>query len=131
MTINFQVSDVIPAAPDIIFNAWLSSEEHTKMTGSRARVSSKAGEGFEAWDGYIQGTNIELDPPRRILQHWRTSEFADTEEDSLLEVFFESEGAGTRITITHSELPDHGMQYRQGWIDAYFTPMKAYFMQKT
>jgi activator of HSP90 ATPase len=130
MTVEFQLSDVIPATPDVLYNAWLSSEEHSKMTGSKAHVSSKAGEGFEAWDGYIQGTNIELEPHRRILQHWRTSEFADTEADSLLEVVFETEGDGTRITIIHSELPDHGMQYRQGWIDAYFTPMKVYFRQK-
>jgi uncharacterized protein YndB with AHSA1/START domain len=130
MAIEFKVSDLIPATPEAIYNAWLSSDEHSKMTGSMANVSSRAGEGFEAWDGYIQGTNIELKSPNRILQRWRTSEFSETEVDSLLEIVFKPEGNGTRVTIWHSELPDHGMQYQQGWIDAYFSPMKEYFGEK-
>lgn len=131
MGIEFEVSEVIPAIPEIVYNAWLSSEEHSRMTGSPARVSAKVGEPFEAWDGYIQGKNLELEPPRRILQLWRTSEFKNSDKDSRLEILFVSEGDGTRVTIRHSELPDHGMQYRQGWIDAYFVPMMAYFGEKS
>ena len=127
MSIEFEVSDVIPAAPEIIYAAWLDSDEHSKMTGSEAAVSDKVGAAFEAWDGYIQGTNLELEPPNRILQQWRTAEFGDDEPDSRLEIRLESEGDGTRVTIRHSELPEHGMQYQQGWIDSYFTPMKLYF----
>ena len=91
MSIAFEISDNIPASPTTLYHAWLDSEEHSKMTGSRAQVSSQLGGTFEAWDGYIQGTNLELEPGQRILQHWRTSEFSDEEEDSLLEVLFEPE----------------------------------------
>lgn len=73
--IQFEVSEVIPVNPAIVYPAWLNSEEHTLMTGAFATVSAMIGEPFEAWDGYIQGMNLELDPPRRILQTWRTSEF--------------------------------------------------------
>jgi activator of HSP90 ATPase len=131
MSIEFEVSDVIPASPDELYAAWLTSDEHSKMTGSPARVSDKIGEAFEAWDGYIQGKNLELEPPRRILQHWRTSEFEDSDQDSLLEILFESTEKGSRVTIRHSELPEHGMQYRQGWIDAYFIPMNKYFGERS
>jgi uncharacterized protein YndB with AHSA1/START domain len=127
MTVEFEVSDLIPAPPEVIYYAWLDSEEHSRMTGSDARITSKDGEKFQAWDGYIDGSNVSLEPHHRIVQRWRTSEFSDEEGDSLLEIILESEGDGTRITIRHSELPEHGMQYKQGWIDAYFTPMKAYY----
>ena len=130
MSIEFEISDLIPAPPDVIYDAWLNSEEHTSMTGGRAKVSAKIGEMFEAWDGYIQGKNLELESPGRILQQWRTTEFENSEQDSQLEVLLIPEGQGTRITIRHSGLPDHGMQYRQGWIDAYFLPMKEYFNRK-
>ena len=43
------------------------------------------------------------------------------------EILFAPEEDGTRVTIRHSNLPDHGMQYRQGWNDAYLNPMKVYF----
>ena len=127
MSIQFEVSDIIPAHPEVIYHAWLDSEQHAKMTGGGAKVSTEVGETFEAWDGYIQGANLELESPSRILQLWRTTEFSEDEPDSKLEITLKSEGTGTKITIRHSGLPDHGMQYKQGWVDNYFTPMKEYF----
>ncbi len=131
MSVEFEVSDVIPASLDQVYAAWLDSEEHSAMTGSPARVSAKVGGKFEAWNGYIRGKNLELEPSSRILQLWRTSEFKDSDEDSLLEVLFESAEYGTKIRILHTQLPEHGMQYQQGWRDAYLTPMKAYFDTKS
>jgi uncharacterized protein YndB with AHSA1/START domain len=131
MKVEFEVSDIIPATPDQVYAAWLDSNEHSEMTGSPARISSVVGDKFSAWDGYIHGTNLELEPSIRILQLWRTSEFEDSVEDSLLEILFESVEYGTFILIRHTKLPEHGMQYQQGWRDAYFTPMKAYFETKS
>ena len=127
MSIEFEISGVIPATPDAVYAAWLNSDGHAKMTGSPAVASREVGAAFAAWDGYIQGRNLELEPPRRLLQSWRTSEFEESDEDSLLEVLLERVANGTRVTIRHSRLPDHGMQYKQGWVDAYLTPMVAYF----
>ena len=130
MSIQFEISDVIPATPEEVYHAWLNSEEHGDMTGGSAQVSDIVGEPFESWDGYIQGKNLELESPKRILQSWRTSEFEDSEGDSLLEILFKPEGKETRVIIHHSNLPKHGMQYKQGWVDSYFIPMKEYFSAK-
>ena len=127
MSINFEVSYLIPSTLEIIYEAWLNSKKHSDMTGGIAEVSAVEGESFQAWDGYIQGKNLELAPPHRILQHWRTKDFTDLDPDSLLEINFKKEGESTRIIIHHSMLPDHGMQYQQGWIDSYFIPMQKYF----
>ena len=130
MAIEFEVSGTIPATPDLVYEAWLDSEKHTGMTGGEALVSNMVGDAFHAWDGYIEGVNLELDPGKRILQKWRTSEFEESDEDSLLEILFETVEEQTRLTIRHSKLPDHGMQYKQGWVDAYFTPMQEYFKKQ-
>ena len=130
MSVEFEISDVIPSTPDSVYLAWLDSDEHTRMTGDKARVSAVAGEPFKAWGGYIQGRNLELETGKRILQSWRTSDFEDSEPDSILEILLKPEGSGTRVTIRHSNVPPHGMQYQQGWIDSYFTPMKEYFGKK-
>ncbi len=97
------------------------------MTGGKAKVSKKVGDSFTTWDGYISGTNLILDRKKRIVQNWRTSEFDENEASSQLEVLFKKVKNGTEITIIHSNLPDHGAQYQQGWVDNYFTPMKEYF----
>lgn len=127
MKINFEVSSVINASQNQIFDAWLDSDQHSAMTGGKAVVTKTPGESFVAWDGYIEGRNIELESGTRILQHWRTSEFEDSDNDSLLEVLLEAHDNGTVVTIRHSNLPEHGMQYKQGWVDNYFDPMKEYF----
>lgn len=124
---EFEISATIPAKPDEVYKAWLDSKSHSKMTGSKAKVSDKIGGGFTAWDGYISGTNLELKPGKKIVQSWRTSEFAGSEEDSRLEITLAPAQGGTKLTLRHSNLPAHGEQYRQGWVDSYFEPMKEYF----
>ena len=127
MKVDFEITAFIPTSPERIYNAWLNSDGHTGMTGSPAVVSDGIGDQFEAYDEYIVGKNLELEPKTRILQSWRTTEFRDSDEDSLLEILLEAKGEGSLLTIRHSGLPDHGMQYRQGWVDAYFAPMEEYF----
>lgn len=98
------------------------------MTGSPAEGSPIVGAKFTAWDGYIWGENKELEPPYRIVQSWRTSEFPPDSPDSQLKIQLQEMQAGTRLTLKHSEIP-HGQaeMYRQGWQEFYFEPMSAYF----
>ncbi len=130
MALRFQVSTFIPAPPETVYKAWLTSKSHAAMTGGAANGESHEGGGFTAWDGYIWGRNLELEPGARIVQAWRTSEFTETEPDSRLEILFKPKKGGTTVTIKHSGLPAHGLQYRQGWIDSYYEPMKQYFASR-
>lgn len=127
MSIQFEVIAQIPGLPERLYHAWLDSAEHSAMTGSPAEVSNEVGTAFSAWDGYISGVNLALEPGRRIEQSWRTTEFTPDDEDSILEVIFEPDGEQTQITLRHSNLPAHGLQYQQGWVEAYFEPMQSYF----
>lgn len=130
MAIEFVVSTLLPASPKEIYDSWLSSEGHSKMTGSPATVSNKVGGEFDAWDGYIHGKNLELVSGKRIVQAWRTSEFSDDEPDSRIEITLKPAGKQTKLTLQHTGLPAHGGQYEQGWVDSYFTPMKEYFSSR-
>lgn len=125
--ISFEISAVIPATPKEIYGAWLDSKQHGLMTGASAKISGKVGGRFEGWDGYITGKNLKLETGKRIVQAWRTSEFSEDDEDSKLEIGFAKAAVGTKVTIIHGNLPAHGMQYKQGWVDSYFEPMKDYF----
>jgi len=118
----------LPGTPQEIYDAWMTDDGHGGMTGSPAKVEPRVGGPFSAWDGYIVGKTLELDPARRIVQAWRTSEFPDDAPDSRLEIKLEARNGGTRLTLIHSELPEDQVEsYRQGWDESYFQPMKAYF----
>ena len=124
---EFTLTVKIKATVKEIYTTWLSSEGHTKMTGGTASISDKISDSFNAWDGYIEGANIELNPYRRIVQSWRTSDFKEEEKDSQIEVLLKELNGETQITLIHTNLPEHGEQYRKGWDDHYFSPMKLYF----
>lgn len=75
----------------------------------------------------IWGKNLEIETDKRILQNWRTSEFSDDEKNSILELLFTEVKGATEITLIHTNLPEYGEQYKQGWEDHYFSPMREYF----
>jgi uncharacterized protein YndB with AHSA1/START domain len=130
MTETIEVSDVLPGEPHRIYHAWLDSEAHSAFTGAQAAIDPRVGGQHAAWDGYIAGQILSLEPDQRIVQSWRTTEFPDGSPDSRLEVVLAPEEGGTRVTLLHSDIPDgQGEQYRQGWIDHYFEPLKRYLSQ--
>ena len=125
-----RLSTVIPATPQMVYLAWLDGAQHAAFTGGTgaAKIDPNPGGKFTLHDGYITGKLISLDFGRRIVQSWRTTDFAKTDADSRLEVHLEAVFGGTRITILHSNLPNGSSdKYRQGWLEFYFTPMKNFF----
>ena len=107
MSETIEVSRVIPARPERVFNAWLDASEHSLMTGGEAATVNPDGS-FTAYDGYISGRTLDTAPHSRIVQTWRSTEFPDGAADSRLEVLLEPEGEGTKVTLKHSDL--HGGQ---------------------
>jgi activator of HSP90 ATPase len=125
---EFKLQVTLPASPEDIYQAWLSTDGHSAMTGSPAEVEPGGMGAFKAWDGYIWGKTLEAEPHERILLAWRTSEFPEGSPDSKVEIQLKAIQNGTELTLVHSGIPDgQGQSYQQGWQDFYFTPMLAYF----
>ncbi|HLE23060.1 MAG TPA: SRPBCC domain-containing protein [Anaerolineales bacterium] len=130
MSDRFEISTTLPAKVEAVYRGWLDPVEHAAFVGGAAAIAPGVGGAYDIWDGYITGRTLELDPPRRIVQSWRTTEFPEGSPDSHLEVRLEPDGSATRLTLVHSEIPDgQGPQYEEGWKEHYFTPMKAYFSE--
>jgi activator of HSP90 ATPase len=125
---EFTLTVKIEVGAEDIYHAWLTSDGHSAMTGSPAKVDGRAGGDFTAWDGYIWGTFLELEKDRKIVQSWRTSEFPEQAQDSRVEILLEEKGGETKITLVHTDIPEgQAESYKQGWEDFYFKPMKEYF----
>ena len=124
---EFTVKTNIKATAKQIYKAWLSTQGHTKMTGGNAFVSDKMGDKFTAWDGYINGENLVLEPYSKIVQSWRSSNFEDQEGDSQIEILLSENGKETTVSLKHTNVPESGEHYIKGWDEHYFQPMKKYF----
>lgn len=125
---KFKITTTLPAKPEAVYHAWLSSKGHTAMTGGEAICTKRIGSTFTAWDDYIRGKNLELKPNAYIKQSWRTVEFKADQPDSIVEIFLEPKGNGQcKLTLIHTGLTPADLKYKQGWVDSYFEPMKVYF----
>jgi uncharacterized protein YndB with AHSA1/START domain len=127
MAYEFTIADVLPATPQAVYEAWMSDDGHTEMTGGTAEIDPRVGGEFTAWDGYITGRTLALEPGRRIVQAWRSSDFEAADPDSQIEVLLVAVPEGTEITLRHTAIPDGQSGYAQGWRDNYFDPMRDYF----
>ncbi|MFZ5553294.1 MAG: SRPBCC domain-containing protein [Bacteroidota bacterium] len=120
----------LPVQAEKIYNAWLSSKTHSEFTGGEAKISGKVNSKFTAWDGYITGKIIALEKNKKITQTWRTTEFPDDAEDSVLEVKLKPVKKGTKLILIHTHLPKGGKKkYTAGWKEYYFEPMAGYFSE--
>lgn len=125
---NIKLVDTFKVDPQTLYRDWLSSLTHSAFTNSPAEIDPKLGGKFTAWNGYICGITEELNPGKRIIQTWRTTEFPLEDPDSRLELIFEPSNDGTKLTLIHSDIPDGQADGNEsGWINFYFKPMKEYY----
>jgi activator of HSP90 ATPase len=125
---QIKISAIFPVTAKRLYDAWLNSTLHSDFTGGKAKIDGKIGGKFKAWDGYITGSNLTLQPYGRIVQMWRTKEFPKSAPDSRLEILFEKHNSGTKITLIHTHIPaGDEKKYEKGWKEHYFKPMKKFF----
>ena len=125
---HLNLSLSLPVKPEVIYNSWIDSTTHRDFTGGNAAIDPRNGGSFSAWDGYITGILLKLEPYRRIIQSWRTTDFHPLDPSSTLEIILEEDENGTLVTLNHTDIPaGQSPQYEQGWKEYYFEPMLGYF----
>jgi uncharacterized protein YndB with AHSA1/START domain len=129
MTNSLHLKTTIPAATiQQVYEAWMDSRKHADFTGDQADIQPEVGGSFTIGGGYITGQNLELEPYRRIVQAWRTTEFPDAAPDSWLEVILEDTPEGCSLILNQKNLPEDQVDsYRDGWQEYYFEPLQKYF----
>ena len=116
------------SSPEDVYRALLSSKEHTEFTGSKAKCSARVGGSFTAWDKYVSGENIELVAGKKIVQEWKTSEWPEGYEPSILKISLKKKDGGTQLSMIQSRVPASQVdQYDKGWYESYWEPLKRYF----
>jgi activator of HSP90 ATPase len=116
--------------PKKVFNAFLSSKEHSAFTGAKASIKPAKGSRFTAWDGYIWGKNTSIVPNKKIVQEWTCSDFPEGHMSTITLTLSPVKG-GTKLEFVHNDVPKENMaSIKQGWYDNYWDLMKKYFAQK-
>jgi activator of HSP90 ATPase len=120
-------SIILPAPAEKLYEMFLSSKHHTALTGAPAKISSRAGSSFTAFNGELWGKTICSVKPNLIIQSWRSSSFKDKEPDSTLIISFIPQGKNGKIDLIHLDVPDYDYDgVKEGWDHFYFIPWRKY-----
>jgi activator of HSP90 ATPase len=121
-TIRQQVT--FKASPHEVYELLMDEKKHGQFSRSKTTISRKVGGKISSGDGYIEGTNLELVPDKKVVQSWRDTDWPEGQY-SKATWEFTPVASGTRMIFTQSGVPDD--QYEataQGWRDYYWEPMK-------
>ena len=130
-TVKIMQKIIIPATPMEVYEAYVDGKKQTEFTGSKATSDTKVGGEFTAWDGYIKGKYLELEPGRKIVQEWTSTDFTEGTLPSRFEITLKEAKGGTELTMIHSGVPEDAAEdIGQGWKDYYWEPMKKYFKER-
>ncbi len=121
----------IPAEPEEVYEAFMDPTKHAEFTGDEASGSSKVGKEFHAYGGYISAKNLELEPGRKIVQEWTTSEWPEGAPPSILTITLKKAKGGTKLTMVHSKVPEEQSgDYEAGWKEHYWSKLESYFEER-
>jgi len=119
----------IDASPETVWQFFVDPEKATRWMGQSATLDPRPGGVYrvEVIPGHTaRGEFVELDPPHRLVQTWGWESGEDGERSvppgaSTIEIELVSDGDGTVVRFTHSNLPDAAAaeSHAHGW-DHYF-----------
>ena len=133
---DIEVERSIEAAPRMVYDAWFDTAQPGGpwFGCERVIITPQVGGLFHhsvrhenrSWAHY--GRFVRLEPPDLIVQTWVSEATGGVE--TLLELTFTPEGARTRMSLRHTDVPDDpmGRRHEEGWgyvldsLSARFTP---------
>ena len=127
MSRTIQLAATLPASPDDLFDMYIDPVQHAAFTGAPVTISATPGAAFNAFNGVLSGTMLQVVPKRLIVQSWRSPYWGENDIDSTLVLTFHVDKDGGRIELTQANVVDTDFAgVSQGWEKFYWTPWRAY-----
>lgn len=113
--------------PARVYAALVDEKQFSAFSGAPAKIGKGEGDAFSLFGGAITGRNLELTPDRRVVQAWRSSDWAPSLY-SVIRFDLTPAGQGTHLTFDQGGYPlsDYA-NLVSGWRSHYWEPMKKYF----
>lgn len=114
-----------------LFELYTNASKHQEATGAPALITDKLGDPFNLYDGFCFGENIEIKKDKLIVQSWRTEDWPDLVDDSIVVIRLVEEGDDTHLYLTHADLPEvMAESLRTGWEDYYWNKWRDFLYTK-
>lgn len=111
-------------SPGEVYSILMDSKKHSAFTQSECKIGKKVGGKISAYDGYIEGENLELVPGKKIVQKWRSGDWPAGHFSKVIFEFM-AKGKGTELKFMHQGVPENDFKEKsEGWKEHYWEKMK-------
>jgi predicted ester cyclase/uncharacterized protein YndB with AHSA1/START domain len=120
------------ALPHEVFESFMDSKQQADFTGAPATIDRKPGGRFSAFGGQLEGTTLELEQDRKIVQDWRGGKWPAGHLSRLtLTLNPAYEGRGTQLSLVQTGVPAEQFdEINRGWRDHYWNKLGNYLRAK-
>lgn len=116
---------IFPTTPEELYSIFMNPKIHAEVIGDKVEMDPTEGGHFSIFDDYCIGSNISLEPNKKIVQEWNFDEDGWEEEHFSICTFeFEKVENGTLLKFTQDEVPaDLYDSLKHGWKQYYWDPI--------
>jgi activator of HSP90 ATPase len=125
MAIHLEATFRVPA--ERIYELLTDGARFSTLVNRRGRGGAAEGAWFSLFGDQLEGRQIELIRPERVVQAWRLSEW-EQGVYSIVRFTLTQEGAGTRVVVDQDGYPANFHDaLASNWRPMYFEPMAKHF----
>jgi len=126
-TSSFTTKEKFVCSPEDLYSSILDPNRVRAYAGGDADISPETGKKFRLFGGNVQGENVHLDRPNKIVQKWRFSDWPEGHYSNV-EMIIEHKNGKTMLTLTQTGVPEDDRDKTMGgWKDNYFRRIKGIF----
>lgn len=125
--LRFTLTHTFRAKPAAVFDALTNAKALAEWSGE-GNVSKKVGGAFNMFDGWVEGKVLAYKPGKELAYTWKTTEWPKEWNPSEVRYIFSSTKTGTKVTLTHSNLPNakEAKDHKTGWMEHVFVPLETF-----
>lgn len=111
-----------------VWQALIDPKDIDAWGAGPAIMDATSGSMFSLWGGEINGTNVEVEKEKKLVQEWYAGAWV---KPSHVTIRLSAKGSTTTITLEHTEIPDSEYDsIKGGWDDYYFGAIKKHLEKK-
>jgi activator of HSP90 ATPase len=115
------------AKPEEVWDALVNSETIEIWSKDEAKMKAEVGAEWMLWGGQMFGTNLEVEPLKKLVQAWCYEEW-DKDKPSKVTITLKQKGRKTIVELLHEDVPEKSLKsITEGWNTYYLGAIKEMF----
>lgn len=124
---KIELKEEFIAPPGHIYECFVDPRRIQAYTNSKAEVDARVGGKFNLLNGNIEGTFIEIEHNKKIVQKWRFSSWPANQYSTVTMLFDDDKGK-TILKLTQTGAPkSEEDRLKSGWYHQFFVRIKGVF----